>query len=49
MPKFPKTAGPYFESIQSSFLSKNNIKLVFLELSFQCNHFLFFVKVTDGS
>ena len=31
MPKFPETFGPYFENMQSLFLYKNNIKLVFLE------------------
>ena len=40
MPTFPETFGPYFENIKSSFLYKHNIKLVFLQLSFQCNHFV---------
>ena len=29
IPKFPETFGPYFENIQSLFLCKNSIKLVF--------------------
>ena len=41
MQKFPEIFGPYFENIQSSFLYKNNIKFVFLEISFQCDHFVF--------
>ena len=29
--KFPETFAPYFENMQSLFLYKSNIKLVFLE------------------
>ena len=45
MPNFPETFGPYFENIQSLFLYKSNIKLVFYELSFQCNHFVFLSRL----
>ena len=45
MPKFRETFGPYFENIQSSFLYKSNIKLAFLELIFQCNHFVFLSRL----
>ena len=44
MPKFPETFGPYFENMQSLFLYKNNIKLVFLEWSFQCVTILYFCQ-----